>query len=322
MSKAISLKQAREEFTASRKGQIGGSDIASVMAVGRYGCARKLFYDKKDFPKDENDSEKMEFRRGHRLEGAASSYYEELTGREVRYTTTSRVPGKKHLAVNIDRLIKDEKREDWGALEIKVVGRGSWISIKKNGLIDDYCLQIQYNMAVGGYLWGAFAIYCPDIDELIFWDVEFDPELGAILLERADDFFCLNIDCNIEPDQLPEDSPPCQTCPWSISCRGKSMAETAAAGIISRPDLEGLAAKYREVSGMQKEAEQAKETIREEILEAIKEKPGSYQFGKHSATFTSVVGKRFDGKLMQKENYSLYESYRKETITNTLRIKE
>lgn len=318
-------KETLAEFTARRKRCLGGSDIASVMGVGRYGCAKKLFLDKTGVQKDEDDSDRMELRRGHRLEHIAASLYEEKTGRSVYYTSPMTVLGKPHLSVTMDRLTykkDDEKKENPGYLELKVVGRGSWYKIKKEGLIDDYILQVQYGCAVGGLSWGAYGIYCPDLDDFMEWDVEADKELGAILLDKADDFWNFNVECGVEPDALPEDSPPCGVCPWSLTCRGKSLAEIGAAKTFSRPDLEPLAAKYREISGMEKEIEDAKASVREELLEKIAREPGSYVFGRFSATFTKAEQKRFSGEALKKEHPELYEKYRKPAITETLRIKE
>lgn len=310
--------QTYEEFVASRKKQIGGSDIASVVGAGRYGCPRKPFYDKTGVPKDFDDSDRMEFTRGRRLEGIAAEYYEQVTGREVRVTTTARVPGKPHLAVNIDRLVKAEGKDGWGALEIKVVGRFSWLHIKKEGLIEDYILQLQYNMDVKKCSWGAFAIYCPDLDELMHWDVEADKDLGSALTEKADDYYCFHIECGVIPDPLPLDSPPCTGCPWFGTCREGIANQPMPDGEISRPDLADWAAKFAEVKGMGKEAEGAAEALKEEFIAAVKEKPGNYRCGKYLIPFTIKSQMRFSGAALQKKDPALYESLKKETIIKTV----
>lgn len=312
------VNQSYEEFVASRKNQIGGSDIASVVGSGRYACPRKPFYDKTGVPKDFDDSDKMEFRRGRRLEGVAAEYYEELTGREVRITTTARVPGRPHLAVNIDRLVKAKGREGWGALEIKVVSRFSWLHIKKHGLIDDYILQLQYNMGVKGCSWGAYAIYCPDLDELMHWDVDADKALGEVLLEKGDDYYNFHIECGVIPDPLPLDSPPCDGCAWFNTCREGITKQAIPDGEILRPDLAGWAEKFAEVKGLGKEAESAAEGLKAEFLAAVKEKPGNYRCGKYLVPFTITSQRRFDGAALKKKDPELYESLRKETIIKTV----
>jgi putative phage-type endonuclease len=219
-------KETLEEFLARRAKCVGGSDIASVMNIGKYACSRKLFFDKTGVAKDKDDSDNPLFRRGHRQEPVAASYYEELTGRDVRYTTPMTVPGKPHLSVTMDRMVfkkEDLEHENPGYLEIKTVGLFSMKEIKKNGLTDDYSLQLQYGMAVSGYKWGSFAIFCPDSDELLHWDVEADKELGQVLLDRADDWWTFHRECEVIPDTLAEapKTKACEYCPWLRTCLTK-----------------------------------------------------------------------------------------------------
>ncbi len=308
------------EFVAARKKYLGGSDIASVMNKGRYGCSRKLGYDKLDIPKDIDDSEKMEFRRGHRLEGIAAKYYEEITGRQTWISTTQSVPGKPHLSVNVDRFTAkkdDPGKKNWGYLEIKVMSRFSFLKAKKEGLIDDYLLQLQFGMAVCDLSWGAYAIYCPDLDDLITWDVEADKDLGDHLLESADDWWSFHVGCKVLPDPLPDDSAPCHSCPWSITCRG-SLIQAPAPGITERPDLEPIVAKFAEIKGMGSEVDEASDSLRAEILEAIGEKPGTYRAGRYEFSFAARAQKRFNSDKLKKMNPELYESLREESIVKTL----
>lgn len=311
-----------EEFLEARKSFVGGSDIPSVKNIGRYACSRKLGYDKLGHHKDFDDSGRMEFRRGRRLEGIAANYYAEVTGRETWVTDTFRVPGKPHLAANLDRLIAKQGTkpgENDGYLEIKVMGRFAFIKAKKEGLIDDYILQIQYGMAVADCSWGAFAIYCPDTDELLHWDVEADRALGEHLLEAADDWWQFHKECNVLPEPLPEGSAPCDGCPWALTCRGSIPEVAPDAGIVLRPDLEGLAAKLAEVKGMSSECGDAEDALKAEFLEAIKEKPGIYHCGKWEIPFTITTGKRFNGEMMKKAHPELYEKFRIESTTKTVR---
>lgn len=307
------------EFVAQRQEYLGGSDFASVVNKGRYGCSRKLGYDKLGYAKDFDDSDRMEFRRGRRLEGVAAALYTEQTGRETWITTTISVPGRPHLSVNIDRFIakiEDKEKANWGYLEIKVVGRHSWFKIKKDGLIDDYVIQVQAGMAVADVSWGAFGIYCPDLDEMVCWDFEADKAFGEHLLEAGDDWWQFHKECKVLPEPLPIDSPPCEGCPWAITCRGEAPAN---AGTVSRPDLEGLAAKFAEVKGMGSEAGDAEESLRAEFMEAVKGAPGIYVCGKYEVPFTITKTKRFSQPLLKKDNPALYEKYMVEGETRTVR---
>lgn len=310
----------REEFLADRLTFIGGSEIASVMGVG-FGCPRRLVYNKLGTPSERND-DRMEFRRGRRLEGIAANYYAEETGREVYTTTKMSFPGRPHLSVNMDRIIfrkEDEAQADPGYLELKVVGRFSWFKILKEGLIEDYILQVQYGCAVTGFSWGAYGIYCPDMDGLLHWDIKADKELGAHLIEAADDLWNLNVQLKILPEPLPEFGKVCANCEYLARCRGQAAPTDT---VFERPDLEDLAGKLREVRGMGKEAEEAADGIREEILAAIGRKPGAYRFGKYPATVISSTTKKFSAEILKKEAPEMYEKCKKTSVVETVKIGE
>jgi predicted phage-related endonuclease len=220
--------------------------------------------------------------------------------------------------VNIDRIIIDPKRKEHGVLEIKTVGRWSFNKIKKEGLIDDYSLQLQFCMAVAGRSWGAFAIYSPEQDELLHWDVEADKDLGEMLLEKADDWWSFHRECNVIPDPLPDDSIQCQGCPWSITCQQK-VIPVASKEIIHRPDLEALVAKFAEVKGLSSEAGDAEDEIKAEILEKIKEQPGKYQAGRFQFDFSITEQERFSGPDLKKAHPDLYNKFKKTSVVKTLK---
>lgn len=313
--------QDYEAFKASRKKSVGGSDIGKIAGVSRWGCPRSVAYDKLDYPKDFPDDDKPEFRRGRRLEGVAIAYYEEVTGREVRVTSTARVKDKPHLSINMDRLVyrkDDPDKEDPGYLEAKTLGRYSFLKYKKEGIPDDYILQVQYGCAVKGLDWGAYALYAPELDELIHFDVVADKALGETLLEKGDDFYNLHMDLKILPEALPDGSIQCEGCAWSLTCKQIVIPE-ANKEIIHRPDLESLAAKLAEVKGLSSEAGDAEDEIKSEILAAIKEQPGTYRAGKYEFAFSITEQSRFKSELLKKKNPALYEECREKSVVKTLR---
>lgn len=315
-------KQSYEAWLQERMGYIGCSEGADVLSAGRYGCATKLFNRLTGVPKDFDDGEKAEFRRGRRLEGAAASYYAEVTGRAVYVTTITRVPGKPHLALNADRLVfkeLDKEEKSPGYLELKVVGRFSMAKIKKEGLIDDYIIQLQQGCAIGGYSWGAYGIYCPETDELLHWDVDANEALGQMALERTDDFWHLNVQCGIPPEKFPEPMPACGGCAYKFSCWSGINVKEALAGVIKRPDLESWAEKFAEIKGMGSETEQAEEALKAEFMNAVGGVPGLYHCGRFEVPFTITKQKRFSGELAKKKNPSFYEECRVESEVKTIR---
>lgn len=314
-------KQSYEEFVASRKRSVGGSDIGKICGVSRWGCPRSVAYDKNDTPKDFPDDDKPEFRRGRRLEGVACAYYEEVTGREVRITTTARVKDKPHLTINMDRLVyrkDDPEKEDPGYLEVKTLGRYSFLKYKKEGVPDDYILQVQFGCAVKGLDWGAYALYSPELDGLIHFDVVADKALGETLLEKGDDFYQMHMELKLLPDALPDGSIQCEGCAWSLTCK-QIIIPTASKEVIHRPDLEALAAKFAEVKGLGSEASDAEDELKAEILAAIKEQPGKYQAGRFQFEFTVTEQSRFKADNLKRKNPALYEECKEKSVVKTLK---
>lgn len=313
--------QTKEQWLEERKSYIGASDAASVINCGKWGCALSLFNTKTGVAPDYDNSDRAEFRRGKRLEGIVANYYEAETGRRVYFTQRQHVPGKNHLAVSMDRIVykkEDEKEKNPGYLEIKVLGRWSMNAVKKDGLPEDYIVQTQYGMAVTGVKWGSFAIYSPETDELLHWDFEADRTLGEALLEKADDFFSLNISCGIAPDRLVEGARQCETCVYKFSCWAGVDVKPALDGINTRDDLEGLVAALAEARGMNSESEQAAEGLRDEIMAALNMQPGKYRAGKFEFEFKIAKQKRFKGELLKARDPKLYEELRVESETKTI----
>lgn len=317
-----------EKFVQERKSYVGASDQASIHNVG-WGCARRLFYDKSGLEPDFDNSDKPAFRRGRRLEAVAADYYADKTGRKLTKALTAKVKGSEHLAANPDRYIRVADSEvnspyfgKKGYLEIKVVGRESYFMIKRSGLPEDYILQVQYGLAVTELEWGAFVVYWPDGDELLYWDYEAKKSLGAALLEKTDDWWIMNLGHGIVPESLPENSKPCKDCPWFKTCRGNEAIPQAAKEVIQRPDLAGIISKMAEIKGLKDESSDAYDGLRDEVIEAIKGVPGSYVAGSREFQFRASESERFDRSALKKAHPEIEKQFIKTSVTKTLLLKE
>ncbi len=317
-----------EKFVQERKSYVGASDQASIHNVG-WGCARRLFYDKSGVVADFDNSDKPGFRRGRRLESIAADYYASTTGRKLTKAVTARVKGQEHLAANPDRYLQVADSEvnspyfgKKGYLEIKVVGRESYFNIKRSGLPEDYILQVQYGLGVTGLSWGAFAVYWPDGDELLYWDFEANKALGDSLLEKADDWWLMNLGHGIVPEALTDGSKPCRDCPWLRTCRGVESIPEAAKEVIQRPDLAGIISKMAEVKGLKDESGDAYDGLRDEVIQAIKGVPGEYVAGNRAFSFRAGESERFDRAGLRKAHPELEKSFLKTTVVKTLTLKE
>ncbi len=171
----------REQFLAERRTGIGGSDVAAMFSIG-YGCRLALWRDKRNQTPDFPDETTGPMELGKILEPYFADKYAEITGRSITAPGVARHPDQPELLVHVDRLIYDAARgSEPGVLEIKSVGRGAFYRYKREGIPEDYILQLQHGMLVTGLRWGAFAIGCRDFgvtreSDLLRWDVERDGE--------------------------------------------------------------------------------------------------------------------------------------------------
>ena len=217
-----------------RKLGVGGSDCASLFNVG-YGCTRRLWYDKVDWPEDFPKEETKAMALGKVLEPFFADQYEGETGRThlpSAHNTFSDdlIP---QMRVNVDRVVfRSGPAPIPGVLEIKSVSRGVFYEIKRKGLPEDYILQVQDGLAVTGLTWGSFAIGNRDSGDLLWWDVERDEGICQRIKERVVEFWGLvengringgNDEYGYAPPRLEPDDQRCQNCQWRTTCQGNSL---------------------------------------------------------------------------------------------------
>lgn len=291
--------------TEIRKQGVGGSDCSSVFNVG-YGCKRRLWYDKRDVQPDyERETSLMDL--GTYLEPFFANKYVKETGREAVTIGRRQHPAHPEIAVNIDRQLHAEGKPGPGVLEIKSVGRAVFYKIKREGMPEDYILQLQHGMLVTGASWGAFCVGCRDNGEIIYWDVERSQAVcDEILLEVPK--FWATVQNGPMPEALDADDRRCQKCEYRRSCQGNNLIEISDSEIEPAEDLRGI---LHEVIERQALLQQAEELV-EESKEQLKTALGSRQavsVGKHKVYYRPQAGStRWDGKAMAKYYPKLIEA--------------
>jgi predicted phage-related endonuclease len=292
------------EFLAERLTGIGGSDIASVLNVG-YGCRRRLWYQKRstppDFPRDYNKAMRL----GEVLEPFFREEYEEASGRATKSLFSAvRHDGHIEILAHVDALIYDKKPPMsgyppvTGVLEIKSVGREVFYRIKREGLPEDYILQLQHGLLASGYSWGSFAIGSRDSGELLWWDVERDESICTNILSEALAFWALVQNGPI-PDALDPDDRRCQRCEYRNSCQGNALVQLEAKADMEYD--ESLRPLIDECCERQQLVNQATDLLAE-AREELKTRLGDRQAviaGMHKVYYRPQVAKGFwDGKRL------------------------
>lgn len=257
----------RETFLAERKLGIGGSDIASVFGIG-YGCRRRLWYDKRDVPGDYPREETQAMKLGVVLEPFFAEEYQRLTSRAIGQAFSEPHRDFPELRVNADRNIYMDDDTTW-VLEIKAVGRAMFYKVKREGLPEDYILQLQHAMLVKGAPAGAFAVGSRDSGELLHWDVPANPELHKAILEEGPKFWAL-VQNGPMPEALEPEDRRCQNCSWRLTCHGNAFIPTAADSEYETDEaLAVLTREYEERRLLRKEAEDLLDETKQELACAM-----------------------------------------------------
>lgn len=204
----------------ARKSGVGGSDVSSIMSLPPYGCARRLWYDKRGFPEDYPVLNNKHLERGHGLEPLARRIFEKETGFKVKQV--DQLTSKQHpfMLCNLDGLIFDENKGGRGVLEIKCPARENYIRFKKDGVQEGHILQMQHNMEVWGLDWGMFFIFNADLWDWVPFEVKKDEKLLEMVIEKEDAFWKLVIDKTM-PEQLEVGDKRCKKCTYRLTCLGQ-----------------------------------------------------------------------------------------------------
>ncbi len=271
---------------AERRKGIGGSDVHHVLSLEPYGCALRLWHDKRG-TENEPQAENAHMLRGHYLEDIISKLYAEKTGRFVgNYMISTPTGERSFMRGNLDSIVykqKDGEGRHPGVLECKCPARDGFFKIKRNGLPDSWILQMQHYMACTGFKWASIAVLWAEGWEFITFDVERDDALIAMLIEREGAFWRM-VENGPSPEKLAPGDRRCNTCPYAKSCWGDEQLIADDPSII---DLTGDSAfeaalrQWREANAIIKDAEALIEEAKGVTLAAM---------GNHT-TATGIGGK-------------------------------
>jgi len=295
---------AREQLVSERATGLGGSDIASLFTVG-YGCRNRLWREKRglkpDFPRTESGPMKL----GHWLEPHIAEEYARVTGRQVEERGVLRHPEHDELLVHIDRLVIASERPDPGVLEIKALGRAAFWQMKREGLRDDYVLQLNHGMLVTGLAWGSFAVMNRDDGTLLHWDVDSDSDLRDAI-EAEGPAFWATVENGPEPQRLDIEDGRCQRCEYRVQCQGAALIEAYGGDRDMERDesLRPLVAEYVERAAIAEEADGLLDETKEHIRAAMGAR-GAVEAGGMKIYYKPQTSMRWDGKALADEHRPL-----------------
>lgn len=334
----LSTEDERRLIEERRTG-IGGSDIAHLFSIPPYGCARRLVYDKAGVPPDHPFVGNQATLRGQRLEDFIVSEYTLATGREVRRVPMRRHKTDQHLIVHCDRMIVNDERGP-GYLEVKCPSRDSFYRQKRGGLHEGYILQMQHGLLVTGWKWGSFALFNPESFELLFFDVDADETLQAMIRTNAWIKWKMSLDTDTTawPARLPLNSRACENCPWRTTCQGQAILDeidqykklnTATANLahaagVPTPleedvGLQPIIDGYLEAKTLRDDAD----SYFDEMAAKVKEYLGGREEAKVVGArvyYRPVKSERVDTAALKKEKPEIAKEYLRQSIARPLKV--
>lgn len=312
----------RIAWLAERRKGLGGSDIQHIFNEEPYGCARRLFYDKRDEPKDFPEEETAIMQRGTRLEDLVAELYAERTGRTVEKRGSIVSETHPWARVSPDRAIVGDERGE-GTLEIKTHNDWMFRRVKRDGLLTGHILQLQHALFVTGHAWGSYAILHPDSWSLLYFDVPRDDALIRGIIAGGERMW-RTVEHGPAPDPLPTIDKRCRTCPWRTTCRGEELmplpGDTEREMELERDDsLDPLLADYREAKQMADEAEETLDMVKESIRRHLGERR-AVECRSGRVYYAPQAALRIDAAELRAKHPSIAKTFEKPIKSRPLRV--
>lgn len=190
----------RESWLAARQNTLGASEAPGVCGVGRYSSPMKVFVDKTEGP-EPFDSPITRF--GRIFERQIAEDFAQATKRRVvldgRMIASRRRPWQ---SCTLDARQYKDDRPDPGLVEIKTDLYG-W----GDGEIPiAYYTQVMHQFAVTGFKWGSVVMFNRTNCELVYRDLEPDPEFIRQMTLRESVFWHQHVLPGIPPSVEDEDA--------------------------------------------------------------------------------------------------------------------
>ena len=302
---------------SDRRGYVGGSEIASVLNLDPYGCARRLWYLKTNTPPDREFRETGVMTVGKVMEDHIAALVSEKHGLQLRRRAP--VVGMPHEGAHLDRHIVATDERGPGVLEIKCVGTETFRRWQFDGVAQGYVLQLQWYMYVTGWKWGILAAWNREHlgdGGLKLFHFAYDADLMQLVSERVDRFWH-TVEQRTAPPILEARDHRCDGCQFGVTCREEEWANVG--GEERRDDLVQLVDRYAEARELAKSAESLVDARRRELAAAVGDIETCFA-GDWKVTAKVQTARRVDVEKLRAEWPEVYESCTAESISRPLRV--
>ncbi len=257
-----------------RTKSIGGSDLGHIFNLPPYGCRRRLWYEKTATPSDYPFIETAPMRRGKFFEPIVRGFYEQQTGLTVEPGPINLTDPKRAFSTGeLDGRVRENGiARPW---ECKVPGERMFIKVKREGMSDEYILQLQKYIYLDNADAGTFAVFHADSVNMLTFDLARDEEIVKEIA-RAEISFWKDVTERNIPDRLEAVDRRCAACLWRTSCQGAAMLENVKAFDGDIPfdgSLDALMAEYAQAKEIHDEATVLIDGVKGRIKEAMGDSP-------------------------------------------------
>ncbi len=315
----------------SKQKKIGGSDLDSIFNLEPYGCAYRLWANKRGIEPDFPFVETPAMKRGKMLE----SFIAELYGQQNPDANIEMTPQDLMARLKIpDYFDPHPDFVVWGAkkkiLECKSVDQRIFSEIKRTGVIrNSWILQVQLYMYAEGCDTADIAVLkwggaWEDI--LILTANRDDALINDVILPACDKFWKL-LENGPAPEVLAPEDKRCIQCNRQFQCHGHDVVpftprdNEGVEYFDARGDavIEGAIYGVIEASALVKEAEEV-ETERKDYLKGLLEKTPAVITKIGKAIYQEVITNRWDTKKLEGSFPDLKKDFCTQTKSRPLRV--
>lgn len=305
---------SNKDVTLNRNKFIGGSDIAKIMGLSRWGTPLKLWAEKtgKLPTPDLSNVEAVEM--GTRLEQFVADLFAAKTGKSVRRSPKYyQHPDYPYMIAHVDRLVTGTDE----LLECKTCSAYKADEWEGEEIPQEYILQVMWYLGITGRKIGHIAVLIGG-QSFKYKQIEFDAELFETMVEAAKEFWG-HVQEDTPPAIMPTDD---ETLKDLYSEHSEVMIElypkddeTAQAA----QTLEDKIAYFQEVKGHIKNLEDEKNELQAAIENIIKDNLG-IKTPKYVVTWKTQKGQiKYDKEQMVKDG--VFDKYASQSSFRRLYVK-
>ena len=305
---------ATKDVKENRHLYIGGSDIAKVMGLSRWGTPLSLWAEKtgKIPPKDLSNVEAVEL--GNDLEDFVANKFSQKTGKAVRRSPkVYQHPQYPYRVAHIDRLItgSDEllecktcsffKKDEWEGEEIP----------------QEYILQVMWYLGITGRRIGHIAVLIGG-QSFKYKQIEFDSELFDKMVDAAKDFW-QHVQDDTPVDIVATDD---ETLKDLYSNHSEIMIDLIPTDAQTKQAcdvLEERVAYLQEIKMHIKQLQDEQKEIETTVKDIIKDNLG-IKTPKYIITWKNQTTTKFDTVKLRQERPETFEDYSYESSYRVMRI--